>query len=67
MFQHVLVMRRDVNKFNYGSLNFHFCFFTSIGKTRKKAVSESKVIRDSDSSQKGILDIIIIVTIYLVF
>ena len=60
-------MRRDVNEFNYGKFNFHFIFFlTSKGVTRKKAVSESRVIRDSDSSQKGILDIII-ATIFLVF
>ena len=30
----------------------------SVDMTRKKAVSESQVIRDSDSSEKGILDIL---------
>ena len=38
--------------------NFYLNSLMSIGMTRKKAVSESQVIRDSDSSQKGVLDIL---------
>ena len=60
VFLHVLVMRREVNEFSYSMINFYLNSLMSIGMIRKKAVSdESRVIRDSDSSEKGIIHIAI--------